>query len=178
MTTRGGTSACAAAGASILAQPRRPDPGAQLAAGETGREGGRETARPARGCTYYIIILSFDAGALTLAAFARAERAARSVRLNGVYRGAEHRGGRREHRWAFASRRDADRAVDLIVRLRRLRGFDARLRGVADHVQHAVDHLRAWQAGDVTEDHLGHAGCRILFALELAAQAGAGEGGS
>lgn len=35
---------------------------------------------------------------------------------------------------------------------------------VAQHIRHAADHLAAWQDGDRSEDHLGHAACRLLRA--------------
>lgn len=36
-----------------------------------------------------------------------------------------------------------------------------------DHIEHAMMHLAAWFAGDRTDDHLSHAGCRLLFALDM-----------
>ena len=47
-----------------------------------------------------------------------------------------------------------------------------RSQSVIDHVRHAADHLTAYEAGDRTEDHLGHAACRLLMALVLAAEEG------
>jgi hypothetical protein len=38
---------------------------------------------------------------------------------------------------------------------------------VADHLNHALVHLLAWQAGDRSDDHVAHAAMRLLFALEL-----------
>lgn len=38
---------------------------------------------------------------------------------------------------------------------------------VSDHVNHALVHLFAYLAGDVQDDHLGHAACRLLFAKDL-----------
>ena len=38
---------------------------------------------------------------------------------------------------------------------------------VMDHVNHAMIHLFATMAGDTQDEHLEHAACRILFALEL-----------
>ena len=40
---------------------------------------------------------------------------------------------------------------------------------VREHVEHAIAHLNAWQAGATDEDHLGHASTRLLMALQLAA---------
>jgi hypothetical protein len=36
----------------------------------------------------------------------------------------------------------------------------------AENVNHALIHLLAIRAGDKTDDHLEHAACRILFALD------------
>lgn len=49
-------------------------------------------------------------------------------------------------------------------------GVRWRHQAVAFHVDHAAAHLAAWEAGDRTEDHLGHAATRCLFALTLAAE--------
>lgn len=35
-----------------------------------------------------------------------------------------------------------------------------------DHINHALVHLFAMLAGDFQDDHLGHAACRILMAME------------
>jgi len=43
-----------------------------------------------------------------------------------------------------------------------------RTQPVAVHVEHALAHLIAWQAGRNDEDHLAHAGTRLLLALQLA----------
>lgn len=40
--------------------------------------------------------------------------------------------------------------------------------GVADHLNHAITHIFAELAGDGTDDHLEHAACRIVMALEMA----------
>lgn len=37
-----------------------------------------------------------------------------------------------------------------------------------DHVNHALQHLYAYLAGDHTDDHLGHAIVRCMFAYDLA----------
>lgn len=42
-----------------------------------------------------------------------------------------------------------------------------RTQPVEVHVKHAVDHLRAWEAGDRGEPHLDHATTRCLMALAL-----------
>ena len=36
---------------------------------------------------------------------------------------------------------------------------------VAEHVQHARDHLHAWQRGDTSEEQLAHALVRVMFAI-------------
>ena len=51
-----------------------------------------------------------------------------------------------------------------------------RTQTIAEHVRHAVVHLASWQAGDVTEPHLGHAATRLLFALQLAVGMDGGRG--
>lgn len=35
-----------------------------------------------------------------------------------------------------------------------------------EHINHALAHIMAFGAGDKSDDHLEHAACRILFALE------------
>jgi Domain of unknown function (DUF5664) len=37
-----------------------------------------------------------------------------------------------------------------------------------DHINHAVNHLYLFLSGDTTENHLGNAACRVLFALYTA----------
>lgn len=37
-----------------------------------------------------------------------------------------------------------------------------------DHINHAIRHLRLFLAGDTSENHLGNASCRCLFALYTA----------
>jgi hypothetical protein len=34
-----------------------------------------------------------------------------------------------------------------------------------DHINHAINHLFLWLDGDRTENHLGNAACRYLFAV-------------
>ena len=36
----------------------------------------------------------------------------------------------------------------------------------SDHINHAMTHYLAWLAGDKSDDHLGHAACRALMAIE------------
>jgi hypothetical protein len=38
---------------------------------------------------------------------------------------------------------------------------------VNDHLNHAIQHVYGYLMGDKTEEHLGHAICRLMFALEL-----------
>lgn len=37
-----------------------------------------------------------------------------------------------------------------------------------DHLNHALTHIFAHLAGDIQDDHLGHAACRMMMALETA----------
>jgi hypothetical protein len=37
----------------------------------------------------------------------------------------------------------------------------------SDHINHALTHLYGWLAGDKSEDHIGNATCRLLFAKHL-----------
>lgn len=37
---------------------------------------------------------------------------------------------------------------------------------IADHLNHAMTHVFAWLAGDRSDDHLSHAACRLLMAME------------
>lgn len=37
---------------------------------------------------------------------------------------------------------------------------------VGEHLNHALTHLFAFLAGDSQDDHLGHAACRLLMALD------------
>lgn len=36
----------------------------------------------------------------------------------------------------------------------------------SDHYNHILGHLTAWKAGDESEDHLGHALCRIMMLIQ------------
>ena len=38
---------------------------------------------------------------------------------------------------------------------------------VAENVNHAMNHLAALLMGDTRDDHLGHAACRLMMALDL-----------
>jgi hypothetical protein len=38
---------------------------------------------------------------------------------------------------------------------------------IDSHLNHALIHIFAYMAGDTSDDHLNHATCRLLFALEL-----------
>lgn len=38
---------------------------------------------------------------------------------------------------------------------------------VNDHINHAMTHYLAFLAGDTSDDHLSHAACRALMALEM-----------
>lgn len=42
-----------------------------------------------------------------------------------------------------------------------------RLIPLRDHLNHALIHITAYLADDKQENHLAHAGCRILFAVDL-----------
>ena len=48
---------------------------------------------------------------------------------------------------------------------------DNNWRGIplGDHINHALMHIYAHLAGDNQDDHLGHAACRMLMAVEMAA---------
>ena len=38
---------------------------------------------------------------------------------------------------------------------------------ISDQINHALTHLFAYLAGDGQDDHIGHAACRLLMAVEL-----------
>ena len=39
-----------------------------------------------------------------------------------------------------------------------------------EHANHAIIHLLAWLSGDRQDDHLGHAACRAIMAIETCEQ--------
>lgn len=39
--------------------------------------------------------------------------------------------------------------------------------GVDSHLNHAIGHIMAYWAGDRQDDHLGHAFCRLMFAVAV-----------
>jgi hypothetical protein len=39
--------------------------------------------------------------------------------------------------------------------------------GTQDHINHMLQHVYAYLAGDTTDDHLAHAMCRAMFALAM-----------
>lgn len=41
---------------------------------------------------------------------------------------------------------------------------------VKDNINHAVYHIYKYLEGDTSEDHLGHAFCRLMFAIDVEAQ--------
>ena len=45
-----------------------------------------------------------------------------------------------------------------------------RTQSVGTHVDHASLHLRAYESGDRSEEHVSHAATQLLFALVLAAE--------
>ena len=44
---------------------------------------------------------------------------------------------------------------------------------VNEHLNHCLNHIFAHLAGDGTDDHLGHAACRAMMALEIQLRGGA-----
>ena len=49
---------------------------------------------------------------------------------------------------------------------------------IRDHLNHALTHLFGHLAEDTQDDHLAHAACRVLFALELDTRARSARSGS
>jgi tagatose-1,6-bisphosphate aldolase non-catalytic subunit AgaZ/GatZ len=43
---------------------------------------------------------------------------------------------------------------------------------VQEHLNHALQHIYAYLAGDFQDDHLGHAQCRVHMALAVLLQGG------
>lgn len=41
-----------------------------------------------------------------------------------------------------------------------------------DHINHALGHIMVWMDGDRREDHLGHAFCRLMFAIRTSIEEG------
>lgn len=37
----------------------------------------------------------------------------------------------------------------------------------SEHINHALTHIKAYGAGDRQDDHIGHAACRMVMALEV-----------
>jgi hypothetical protein len=65
-----------------------------------------------------------------------------------------------------------DRALSVLARTlatgrRTHRSGAWRLKPVAKHLRHARQHLELLATGSEGEDHLAHAACRLLMALEL-----------
>jgi hypothetical protein len=87
--------------------------------------------------------------------------------------GADHarRHRRRRHRTTLADLALALQRVDRLLVVNRPHHHGAwRGQAVTEPVGRAVAYLNAWQARDNTENHLGHAACRTLMAMQLAAE--------
>lgn len=61
----------------------------------------------------------------------------------------------------FRGERKRERAPQLVGE-ENWRRISARM-----HVRHALVHILKWLAGDRSEDHLAHAACRLLMAIEV-----------